>query len=260
MQEPLLVLTVDVEPDWGVSGSEAVLQTLPRLLELLDRHRAQATFFVVADLLDACREPLRSAAGPHEIASHGLSHSLLDRLPVAEVKRELAVSRARLSVQLDTQIIGFRAPFLRPAPGWPRLLAEAGYAYDSSWGRVHPSVRNVPPGRWGPFAQGPVVEIPTTTLRTGLVPLSLTYLRLCAPWAERLLPRTAAIVYLHLHELADPALTRKLRPPLRWLLRRNVGAPAWGILGRLLQRWRGRTVSCRTLLERSGLLMGRGES
>lgn len=62
MHEPLLALTVDVEPDWGLSGSEAVRGTLPCLLELLDRQGAEATFFVVADLLDACGELLGSAA------------------------------------------------------------------------------------------------------------------------------------------------------------------------------------------------------
>ena len=60
--------------------------------------------------------------------------------------------------------------------------------------------------------------------------------------------------YFHLHEVASPSLVVQLRPPLRWLLRRNVGEPAWHILTRLLQTWKGRAVTCDTLLRKAGLL------
>ncbi len=147
-----------------------------------------------------------------------------------------------------------RAPFMRVPSCWFELLAEAGYVYDSSRGRVYPSVRNVPAWRWKPMRRGSVVEIPPTTLRVGAIPLSLTYLRLSAPLGEKLLSREGGVFYLHPHELARPALASRLRVPLRWVLRRGTGKPAWGLLERLLKRWSGRTVTCRALLEKHGFL------
>jgi len=250
--EPLLAFTVDVEPDWAVGGAAAVQEALPRLLELLERYQARATFFVVADLLKECGELLRRAVPKHEVASHGLSHRLLDRLSAHEVRRELGESRARLSGELAADVVGFRAPFLRVPPGWFELLAEAGYRYDSSLGRVRPSWKNVPPGRWEPVRVGSVVEIAPMSLRTGAIPFSLTYLRLGAPLTPLLAPTRGGVFYLHLHELARPEHVNKLRAPLRWMLARNVGEPAWRILERLLQGWRGRAVTCRRLLNETG--------
>ena len=104
------------------------------------------------------------------------------------------------------------------------------------------------------------MEIPATTLLTGLVPFSLTYLRLCAPWGEKLVSPATGIMYFHLHELAGRSLMKKLRAPFRWALARNVGRPAWRILDRVLDRWAGRTVNCRTLIRRSGFLTEGGAS
>ena len=252
--EPLLALTVDIEPDWGISGSRAVCQTLPRLLELLDRHQASASFFVVSDMLSECAELLRRLDQRHEVGSHGCTHRKLDGLSEAEVTRELTESRARLESELGVEVSGVRAPFLRVPPGWLRLVAQAGYRYDSSRGSIYPSPKNVPSWRWAPLTDGPVVEAPTTTLRTGLIPFSLTYLRVTSPFGRALVPGGDAVFYLHPHELADRSLAGVLRPPLRWILKRNAGERAWTIVERLLESRRGGVVSCRGLLQRRGLL------
>jgi len=249
---PLLVLTVDTEPDWGVDGSEAVEEVLPRLLELLGRHRAGATFFVVAELLDRCEELLREVAGHHEIGSHGLTHTRPSRLSREEVRRELRLSRERLSERLEVRVDGVRAPFLEVCPGWFGLVAEAGFRYDSSIGRVYPSPRNAPAPRWRPGMREGIVEIPATAMRPALVPFSLTWLRLGWPLARALCPPAGGVFYLHPHELASPALLRKLPSLPGLLLRRRVGEAAWDILEGLLERWSGRTVSCRTLLQMHG--------
>jgi len=243
------VLTVDVEPDWGVRGDRAAREVIPRLLELLERHRVSATFFIVATLLDSCADVLRPLAGRHEVGSHGLTHRRLDRLAERDVELELGASRRRLEDALGTSVIGFRAPFLRPAKRWFEKLARAGYCYDCSMGSVWPSWKNVGPAKWRLTRNEGVVEMPPATLRTGLIPFSLTYLRLLAPVGERLVSPRGTIMYLHPHELADPRLTMCLRPPLRWALRRKVGEPAWGILERLLARVAPRATTCRQLLE-----------
>ena len=251
----LLAFTVDTEPDWGMEGTRAVRQALPRLLDLLDRYEAEATFFVVSDLLKDCGEVLRRAARRHEIGSHGATHRRLDELTRDGVLRELGESRARLSGELCVPVQGFRAPFLRVPPGWFDMLAQAGYGYDSSLGRVYPWPGNVPPWRWRPSRRGSVVELPPSTWSVGLVPFSLTYLRLSAPMGLALLP-AGGVFYLHPHELAEPGLARALRGPLGMVLPWNAGGAAWRVVGRVLDRWRGRVVSCRSMLERCGFLQG----
>jgi peptidoglycan/xylan/chitin deacetylase (PgdA/CDA1 family) len=243
------LLTVDVEPDWGMRGHEAVTQTLPRFCNLLRRLGIKATFFIVADLLDPCGELLRRELAEHEVASHGLTHRVLTQIPPAEVPRELTESRRRLQEHFGRAVHGFRAPFLKTPPRWFDLLAQAGYAYDSSAGDVAPSLRNVRPARWRPERQGTVVELPVTTLRCGGFPFNLTYLRLLAPLGARLVSPRAPLMFLHLHELAPARLADVLRPPMRWALRRGAGEPAWALLEETLRPRAADAVTCSAYLE-----------
>lgn len=242
------MLTVDVEPDWGVEGCRCVEETMPRFCRLLRRHGIRGTFFVVANLLAETRDALREAAGEHEIGSHGLTHRLLSDMPEDELALELSESRRQLQEGLETEVIGFRAPFLKTPQRWFQSLAAAGYRYDSSSGSVAPSPANLPPSGWRAVRRGGILEIPTTTLCTGWFPFSLTYLRLLAPFGEALVPRRAAIMYLHLHELAAPSLAKVLPMPLRAILRRGTGPRAWAILDRLLAKVARRSVTCREFL------------
>ena len=246
-----LVLTVDVEPDWGVSGGKSVEQALPRLLDLLARFEGRATFFVVADLADRYAPLLAEVGKAHEIASHGLTHQCLHQLGEKEIATELTASKERLE-GLGCEAKGFRAPWLRTPDGWPRQLMQAGYEYDSSVGRCYPSFHNVSSKRWRVERCDNMVSLPTTTLRDGLTPFSLTYLRLLAPLSAWMVPRNAHIFYLHLHELMPPDMARMLPLSRRYVLRRNVGGPAWRILERLLESRRGAIMSCSDFLARQG--------
>lgn len=242
------MVTVDVEPDWGIRGCKAIRETLPRLSELFRRRNVHATFFVVADLLESCGDLFREAFAGHEIASHGVTHRILAGLPEEEVAFELTESRRRLEAAFGRPVAGFRAPFLRTPPGWFRLLKAAGYKYDSSRGAVAPSPRIASPKSWRVTREDGIAEIPATSLRTGWIPFSLTYLRLMAPLGEWLVSPHAPIIYFHLHELADPSLARLLPWHLRLPLRRNSGEAAWPILERTLARCAGRSVTCSEFL------------
>ena len=242
------MLTVDLEPDWGRAGTTAVREILPRFRELLDSHGVRATFFVTASLLDTCGDVLRPLVKAHEIGSHGLTHRPLDALDDSEVAEELAESRRRLREALGVAVNGFRAPFLKTPDRWLGRLAAAGYRYDSSVGCVAPSWRNARPGRWRAEERDGVWEIPTTTLATGFIPFSLTWLRVLAPLGERLISSRAAIMYLHLHELADPKLADGLPLPLRLILSRGVGERAWRIVERVVRRIAPRAMTCSEFL------------
>jgi len=246
------MLTVDVEPDWGISGTRAVREVLPWLCDLFERHGARGTFFVVGELLSSCRDALERAARMHEIGSHGLSHRRLKGMADEAVEMELKESRRVLSEGLDREVVGFRAPFLETPVGWFERLREAGYRYDSSWGSVAPSLRGVRPGRWKVTEHDGVAEIPTTTLRMGVIPFSLTYLRLLWPLGERLISPRARMVFLHPHELAERGLAGVLSVPLRWILRVGAGERARRIIERLVRRIGPRGITCSDFLARYG--------
>jgi peptidoglycan/xylan/chitin deacetylase (PgdA/CDA1 family) len=242
------MVTVDVEPDWGIRGCQAIREVLPRLSDLFRRRRVRATFFVVADLLESCADLFREALAGHEIASHGLTHRILAGLAEKEVAFELVESRRRLEAAFGSRVAGFRAPFFRTPPGWFRLLEAAGYLYDSSYGAVAPSPRNAPSRSWRVTREDGIAEIPAAALRTGWIPFSLTSLRLLAPLGERLISPGAPVIYFHLHELAEPSLAQVLPWRRRVPLRRNSGAAAWGILDRTLERCAARSVTCSEFL------------
>lgn len=243
MAESALLMTVDVEPDWGIAGDRCVRTQLPRLLELLDRHDARATFFIVAEMLGTCADLFRTTAERHEIASHGLTHRRLTDLDAAGVDVELRESR-RLLETLGTRVRGFRSPFLMTPPNWARRLRRAGYAYDSSSGRCYPSLRNTARSAWRAIYREGVWTLPTSTLGDGVTPFSLTWLRLPAPFGAGRERGRGPVLYLHLHELAPPALAKALPPPLRPLLRRNAGEPSWRILERILRTRRSEMTTC----------------
>ena len=237
-----VAFTVDVESDWASSGTRGIREALPRLVDLLDRHDATATFFVVAEHVDLVRAAL-PPDGRHEVGSHSLSHPLLTRLPLEGLRHEVVESKRRLE-DAGYVVAGFRAPFFARPPGLGALLAEAGYRYDASAGSLHPFRRPTPTGA------GRLPEVVTGHLRDGRTPFSLTWLRLAHPFGPRLVGADPGSFYCHLHELLDdtPGWDR-LPPGLRRLHRRACGRPAWALLDRLLGRADLHFTSCRDLLD-----------
>lgn len=247
-----LAFTVDVESDWGSEERRGLETALPRLLELLESHGAPATFFVVGELAEPFRERV-APAGPHEVGSHGLTHRLLTRLDADGVQREVEQSKRRLEAT-GFKVRGFRAPFLRVPRGLSPVLARAGYAYDASGGSVVPT-----PARLWERDRAPrdgVHHLGTSTLRDGMTPFSLTWLRIYHPFGLRMLPRRPAVFFCHLHEFLDASPDAspgwpRLPRPLRRLHARNTGGAAWRIVEELLAQPR-RFVTCQELVGVSG--------
>ncbi len=244
-----IALTVDLEPDWGVRGTRAFREITPRFLRFLRERDIRATFFVVSDLLDASSEPVAGIAECDEVASHGRSHHLLTRLARREVLQNLRESRERLS-EFGRPVRGFRAPFFMRCRGLRAILRSAGYAYDASRGSVVPGPVNGRLHRMGsPTVRDGFGEFSTSAMCRGLVPLSLTWLRLLAPFSFSGLPRSASLLYLHLHEFLPPETASCLPLPMRRVLTRNCGRKAWEILDRALEELGGRFTTCARVLE-----------
>lgn len=121
--------------DW-VSQPSRVEFSTGILLDLLGRHGATATFFVVGWLAD--RKPdlvRRIAAGGHEIASHSWWHRRVPTITPAEFREDVTRTKARLEEICGREVRGFRAPSFSILPGmeWAfDVLLETGHTYDSS--------------------------------------------------------------------------------------------------------------------------------
>ena len=206
--------------DWETFDRRAA-PCVDRILALLQEHRASATFFVLGWV--AQREAAlvrRIAEAGCELASHGMTHAMLDRLTPEQFRGELDDSRKLLEDLGGRPVRGYRAPTfsITHRTAWAvDVLAEAGYTYDSSVFPVRHDRYGVPEAPATVHqAQGPgggrVLEIPPTTLRFlgGNLPVGGGgYLRLfpirvlghCLKSLER--RRRPGMIYLHPWEL-DP--------------------------------------------------------
>ncbi|MBV9862152.1 MAG: polysaccharide deacetylase [Alphaproteobacteria bacterium] len=115
---------------WGQYGARI---GVPRILQLLERHAAKATFYVPAvTALIHPEEQRRIIAEGHEIGIHGWIHELNAALPY-EAERELMLRAA----ETLEKITGIRPVGLR-TPSWDfswntlEIEKELGLLYDSS--------------------------------------------------------------------------------------------------------------------------------
>jgi polysaccharide deacetylase family protein (PEP-CTERM system associated) len=149
MGKPLNIMTVDVE-DWfhileaDESPGRDTWEELPlrveantdRLLELLDRGGANATFFVVGWVAKRFPEMVRRiAAAGHEVASHSYWHEVMRRHNRESLAADLKASRKLLQDLSGQEVEGFRAPgnSITPEDAWVfDLIVDAGYSYDAS--------------------------------------------------------------------------------------------------------------------------------
>jgi peptidoglycan/xylan/chitin deacetylase (PgdA/CDA1 family) len=134
LREKRVAFTFDDGPNPAVT---------PRLLELLARHRARATFFLIGR--NVARYPELAAdiaARGHEIGNHTMNHVLLPILPRAMMLREMeGASRA---IHAAT---GRRPELFRPPMGWfsrSMLHTLAGSGYRGVLGDVYPQDVNRP--------------------------------------------------------------------------------------------------------------------
>ena len=141
----LNALTVDFE-DWyqGLEiphtrwdgYADRIAAPARRLVELFADAGVRATFFVLGATAERHPELVRElAAGGHEVATHGWSHTFVYQLSPETFRAELQRSLALLSSLTGRPVLGHRAPFfsITRASLWAlELLAEAGVRYDSS--------------------------------------------------------------------------------------------------------------------------------
>jgi len=159
--------------EWN-SFEKRLVPMVELILQLLNEYNASATFFVLGWVARHEREVVNMIANAgHEIASHGMSHSMIKELTLQQFRCELEDSRKILEDISGQPVIGFRAPTfsITHQTAWAiDALSEAGYEYDSSIFPIHHDRYGVPdaPG-YVHYAIGPaggrVLEIPPLTVR-----------------------------------------------------------------------------------------------
>lgn len=152
MEFLLNILSVDLE-EWYhpqyVKGKcpenkvENAPQDLSKTLDLLERFKTDATFFVVGEIAQRYPELIEKIRdGGHEVAFHGADHE-----PLWEKNAETFRSEIRLfNSTVGKNCLGFRAPSfsLDNRTGWAlKILEESGYRYDSSIFPVRTSLYGV---------------------------------------------------------------------------------------------------------------------
>jgi polysaccharide deacetylase family protein (PEP-CTERM system associated) len=229
--------TVDVEEYFHVSAFESVAprqdwsqyprrlgETIPVLLERLDRFGAKGTFFVLGWVGQHSPEVVRAIVrGGHEIASHGFWHRRVTSLTPSEFREDIRTSKAILEDVSGQAVTGYRAPSFSIVPGleWAfDVLLEEGYRYDSSlfpirrrgYGypgatRTHHKIQR---------SSGVLAEFPLATARIAGISIPAAgggYLRQFPLWvikrafAQASADRVPATFYIHPWEI-DPGQPR----------------------------------------------------
>ena len=120
----------------ALSASDYGAQTgTPRLLEILDRHKIPATFFVtgVDSLIHPELVPSILKSGRNEIGIHGWIHEYPPGLDSeGEEERLLDKAIARISSLTGKKPTGYRAPSWAFSPYTMDLIRRKGFLYDSS--------------------------------------------------------------------------------------------------------------------------------
>lgn len=269
---PAHFFTCDVEEHFQVSAFDAVVsrtewpnmagrldRSVPTLLEVLDRHGAKGTFFVLGWVARHQPNVVREIArAGHEIASHGFGHHRVCRSSPGEFRTDLRASKRELEDLTGVPVQGYRAPSFSIVPGteWAfDILLEEGFRYDSSLFPIRRKDYGYPGTPPTPHvirrAAGALLEFPLAT--TSLAGVSLPaagggYLRHFPLWLiqrafrEATARATQATFYLHPWEL-DPGQPRFDVDAITRLRHYGGLSRTRGRLERLLAEFRFTTIA-----------------
>jgi polysaccharide deacetylase family protein (PEP-CTERM system associated) len=160
-EKPDHILSVDLEDYFHVEAFAGtvsrgswdeypcrVVDNSHRLLEIFDRHQVKATFFVlgwVAHRFPAIVREIRDRG--HELACHSFWHRKVDSLTPAQFRADTREACDAIEQAASVRVSGYRAPTwsITPRSLWAfDILAEEGFAYDSSIYPIHHDLYGIP--------------------------------------------------------------------------------------------------------------------
>lgn len=116
---PLVALTFDDGPDRTFT---------PRVLDVLRRERAPATFFLVGTRAEKNPDVVRRIVREgHEVGNHSYSHANLARLAPQQIDRQLRRADRVLTGLTGRKVRVFRPPYGEVTPAVTRVAGALGY-------------------------------------------------------------------------------------------------------------------------------------
>lgn len=116
-----------------LSRGEYDLAAMPRILDLLRRHAAPATFFTPGHTIDSWPAAVEAVVeAGHELAHHGWTHRPPGTLSRAEEEEELVRGNDSIRRLTGRKARGYRSPSWDLSPHTVELLLAHGFHYDSS--------------------------------------------------------------------------------------------------------------------------------
>jgi peptidoglycan/xylan/chitin deacetylase (PgdA/CDA1 family) len=115
----------------------------PRLLDLLDRHKVRATFFLIGSYVRACPELAReTAARGHQICNHTETHPNLFWVSPVRLRQELENCQAAIAEVIGQTPRWMRPPFGARSPFLDGIARKMGFRAVVMWTQM--------PGDWKP--------------------------------------------------------------------------------------------------------------
>jgi peptidoglycan/xylan/chitin deacetylase (PgdA/CDA1 family) len=143
-----IALTFDIERDLPTTLDtySGLKIGLLKILRLLENYNLNATFFCTGNVAQRYPAYLKLIEGNgHEIACHSLNHERLTLLSFEECHDVVLKSKQILErICQESEIIGFRAPYLKAPKFLFEILHDLGFKYDSSFSSKTPEKRNKP--------------------------------------------------------------------------------------------------------------------
>ncbi len=189
-----------------------------RALQMFSDAKVEATFFVLGWVAQRYPDLIRRIVDQgHELASHGWSHTRVDRQDPETFRADIRKSKATLEQIGGVEIRGYRAATFSIGARTPwafDVLAEEGYGYSSSVYPVRHDYYGMPEAprfTFNPGGRQDFTEHPMTTVRLAGQTLPCSgggYFRLLPYWVSRWALRRvnrldgqACIFYFHPWEI-----------------------------------------------------------
>lgn len=272
LQRPRHILSVDLEDyfhveafageipreDWDRFPSRVEQNSL-RLLDLFDRFRVRATFFVLGWIAWRYPKLVRAVQERgHELACHSYWHRRIYTLTSDEFRADTRAACVAIEQAAGVRVRGYRAPSwsVTKESLWALdVLAEEGFTYDSSIFPIYHDICGIPGASRYPWSHnglygGNLLEIPPATLRicgTNIPAAGGGYFRIFpmayTDWAFRRFEKEnrPLVFYLHPWELdpGQPRIAGSLKSRIRHYT--NIGKTE-GYLRRVLGRYQFQTI------------------
>ncbi|UCH88101.1 MAG: polysaccharide deacetylase family protein [Thermoplasmata archaeon] len=155
-------ITFDLEVDCPPfnDSTRGITEGLPKILAMLDKYDIRATFFVVGNIAEKYPEIIKDLSQKHEVGSHGYHHESFNEMDKTKMGA-LNKSKKLLEKITETEVLGFRAPYLRVCNELYTVLDDLGFEYDASMASFMKSHRELNSHKLQKFKLG----IPNVILR-----------------------------------------------------------------------------------------------